>query len=69
MARVRYLLAVMPLEGGLGGLFGVSVNPVAIRGRGADYVHRITACQSGFKNLTESLHCLESLPKTYEVCM
>ena len=33
--------------------FGVSVNPIL--SRGADYAHRITACPSGFENLTASL--------------
>ena len=33
--------------------FGVSVNPIPTRG--ADYAHHITACPSGFENLTASL--------------
>ena len=33
--------------------FGISVNPIPTRG--ADYAHHITACPTGFENLTASL--------------
>ena len=55
--NLNYLLVVMQLAGGLGGLFGISVNPIPIRG-GTDYVQRITACPPEFENQTEPLYVL-----------
>ena len=57
--KFEITITLMPLLGGLGELKAhpecrVSVNPIPIWG--ADYVHRITAWQPRFENLTGTLY-------------